>query len=54
MEVPKECAQDWRAICEAASQEKDPERLKWLIAELIKLLEERRKVPASQTHPTEL
>jgi hypothetical protein len=38
---------DWREICEAASQELDPEKLMSLVSELIKVLDTR-KAPVRQ------
>lgn len=35
---------DWRELCELASKEQNPEKLRALIAELIKVLDER-KIP---------
>ena len=32
---------DWRKLCEAASKEKDPDKLTLLVAEIIDVLEER-------------
>ena len=40
---------DWRDLCEAASKERDPEKLKTIIAELIKVLDERKR----PQHPAE-
>jgi hypothetical protein len=34
---------DLRELCEAASREQDPEKLKAIITELVKALEERRQ-----------
>jgi hypothetical protein len=34
---------EWQALCEAASKEHDPDKLKMLIAELMKALDERNK-----------
>ena len=39
---------DWRELCELASKEQDPEKLRALIAELIKVLDER-KTPQPPT-----
>jgi hypothetical protein len=33
---------DWRELCEAASKEQDPEKLRHIISELIKVLDERK------------
>ena len=35
---------DWRELCEAASKEQDPEKLKAIISELIKVLDERKRI----------
>lgn len=34
---------EWQALCEAASKEQDPDKLKALISELMKALDERTK-----------
>lgn len=34
---------DWRDLCEAASKEQDPEKLKAIISELIRVLDERKR-----------
>lgn len=34
---------DWRELCELASKEQDPDKLRMLIAELIKVLDERKR-----------
>ena len=34
---------EWRELCELASKEQDPEKLRALIAELIKVLDERKR-----------
>jgi hypothetical protein len=36
---------DWRQLCEAASKEQDPDKLRAIIAQLIKALDERRPHP---------
>jgi hypothetical protein len=33
---------DWRDLCEAASKEQDPEKLRTIVSELIKVLDERK------------
>ncbi len=33
---------DWQSLCEAASKEKDPEKLRDIITELLKALNERK------------
>jgi hypothetical protein len=33
---------DWQDLCEAASKEQDPEKLRTIISELIKVLDERK------------
>jgi hypothetical protein len=38
---------DWRELCELASKEHNPEKLRALISELIRVLDERK--PAPQT-----
>lgn len=43
---------DWRELCKAASKEQDPEKLRHIISELIKVLDER-KVP-QYAHKIEL
>jgi hypothetical protein len=40
---------DWWDLCEAASKEKDPEKLRTIISELIKVLDERK----GMQHPPE-
>jgi hypothetical protein len=40
---------DWRELCDAASKEQDPEKLKSIISELIKVLDERKRTQ----HPLE-
>ncbi len=40
---------DWRDLCEAASKEQDPEKLRTIISELIKVLDERKRTQ----HPPE-
>jgi hypothetical protein len=42
---------DWRELCEAASKEQDPEKLRNIISELIKVLDER-KLPQRATEAT--
>ena len=34
---------DWRDLCEAASKEQDPEKIRAIIPELIKVLDERKR-----------
>jgi len=34
---------DWRELCEAASKEQDPEKLRVIISELIRALDERKR-----------
>ncbi|MFZ3340494.1 MAG: hypothetical protein WA213_06400 [Terriglobales bacterium] len=34
---------DWRELCDAASKEQDPEKLRTIISELIKVLDERKR-----------
>jgi hypothetical protein len=34
---------DWQELCEAASKEQDPDKLKLIISELIKVLDERKR-----------
>ena len=34
---------DWRDLCEAASKEQDPEKLRTIISQLIKVLDERKR-----------
>lgn len=34
---------DWKVLCEAANKEQDPEKLRALISELMKALEERKR-----------
>ncbi|MGA9352426.1 MAG: hypothetical protein WBV46_01965 [Terriglobales bacterium] len=34
---------DWRELCETAGKEQDPEKLRNIISELIKVLDERRR-----------
>lgn len=40
---------DWRDLCEAASKEQDPEKLRTIISELIRVLDERKR----PQHPPE-
>ncbi|MGA9476067.1 MAG: hypothetical protein WBV36_26610 [Terriglobales bacterium] len=35
---------DWRELCEAASKEQDPDKLKAILSELIKVLDERKRI----------
>jgi len=40
--------QEWEQLCEAASQEHDPEKLMSLISELMKTLDERQSPPSKE------
>jgi hypothetical protein len=42
---------DWQALCEAASKEKDPGKLRDLITELLKALDERKAASDGWTEP---
>lgn len=45
---------DWHQLCEAASKEHDPDKLKAIITELIKVLDERKRPSAApQAQPQE-
>jgi hypothetical protein len=44
---------DWRDLCEAASKEQDPEKLRTIIAELIKVLDERKRTQYPPDAPPE-
>ncbi len=44
--------QEWRSIAEKASTEQDPAKLTSLVAELCRSLDERQKMPQSQSHET--
>jgi hypothetical protein len=46
---------DWHQLCEAASKEHDPDKLKAIITELIKVLDERKRPSAApQAQPQEI
>lgn len=42
---------DWRQLCEAASKEQNPDKLRAIIAELIKALDDQRH--QTHLHPSE-
>jgi len=42
---------DWRELCEAASKEQDPDKLRAIISELIKVLDERKAPTTSSRKP---
>ena len=44
---------DWKAICEAATKEEDPEKLMVLIAELMRALDERKAATQQFSDPEE-
>jgi hypothetical protein len=44
---------DWKAICEAATKEQDPEKLMVLIAELMRALDERKAAAKRFSDPEE-